>query len=73
MYVCVVVSIIVVCLIGCDVCWPYSVVGPALDVDNITEKLPDTFKVGSNVDLCSNTYMYTNTVMLYTLPPPLFP
>ena len=33
--------------------------GPALDVDNITEKLPDTFKVGLTLDLCSNTYMFS--------------
>ena len=33
-------------LVMIDVCCSHRVVGSAVDVDNITKKLPDPFKVG---------------------------
>ena len=41
-----------------------------MDVDNITNKLPDPFKVGGSIYLCSNTYMtlYTLNIVLLPLP-----
>ena len=69
MYVCEGAYIIVVCFKAVKLvvmlCCPYSVVGPALNVDNITEKLPDTFKVG--LTCSSHTYMFS--VMLPLLLP----
>ena len=43
---------------------------PALDENNLAEKLPDTFKVRLSLDLCSNKHMYTlNPVMFHFLFP----